>query len=253
MPIDNKHIKKQFEKSMNDYDKNAVVQDLMASKMIIELVKICDNFQNVLELGAGTGLLTKRISKQIKFQNFYANDIVEKSKTYIQKVIPHANFLCGNALKIKPVKKMDLIISNAMFQWFDNLDRALDIIKLSMSKNGVLAFSTFAPSNFKEVTEITGLTLKYKSKEEVIESLKKCGFEVLYCEDFYEEIKFKTPLELLAHMKNTGVNSLSEKVWTVKKVKEFCDKFSKKYPEAKLTYSPIIVIAKLNTDPVKVS
>ena len=54
-------------------------------------------------------------------------------------------------------------------------------------------------------------------------------------------------------MKNTGVNSLSEKVWTVKKVKEFCDKFSKKYPEAKLTYSPIIVIAKLNTDPVKVS
>ena len=66
----------------------------------------------------------------------------------------------------------------------------------------------------------------------------------MYSETFYEEIKFKNPLELLAHMKNTGVNSLSDKTWTVKKVKDFCDKFSKKYPETKLTYSPIIIIAR---------
>lgn len=253
MPHDNKYIKKQFEKSMGDYDKNAIVQDLMASKMIIELAKISDDFCNILELGAGTGLLTKRIAKHIKFQNFYANDLVEKSKFYIQKIIPGVNFLYGNALKIKPSKKMNLVISNAMFQWFDNLDRALEIIKLIMTKDAILAFSTFAPSNFKEITDITGLSLKYKSKEEIVEILRNCGFDVLYCEDFYEEITFKTPLELLAHMKNTGVNSLSEKTWTVKKVKDFCDKFSKKYPQPKLTYSPIIVIAKLNSNPVKVS
>lgn len=245
MPQDNKHIKKQFEKSMKDYDKNAVVQNLMAFKMVIELAKICPKFQNVLELGAGTGLLTKSFVKEIKFENFYANDLVEKSKMYIQKIVPQVNFLYGSALKIKPAKKMDLIISNAMFKWFDNLDKALDIIKLFMAKDGILAFSTFAPSNFKEITDITGLTLRYKSKEEVVEILQNRGFEVLYCEDFYEEISFKNPLELLAHMKNTGVNSLSEQTWTVKKVKEFCDKFSKKYPKVKLTYSPIIIIARI--------
>ena len=67
----------------------------------------------------------------------------------------------------------------------------------------------------------------------------------MYAENFYEELTFKTPLELLAHMKNTGVNSLSEKTWTITKVKEFCDKYSKMYPKSKLTYSPIVVIAKL--------
>ena len=61
MSIDTKHIKKQFEKSMKEYDKNATVQDLMASKMIIELVKTVNTFENVLELGSGTGLLTKRV------------------------------------------------------------------------------------------------------------------------------------------------------------------------------------------------
>lgn len=244
MQIDNKLIKKHFEKSMDKYDKNATVQDLMASKLIIELEKISNNFENILELGSGTGLLTKRINSHIKYSNFFANDLVEKSKVYVQKIIPKSNFLCGNALKIKPSKKMDLIISNAMFQWFENLDKAISIIKLSLNKNGILAFSTFSPDNFKEITEITGLSLQYKTQEEIEQILSNQGFEILYSETFYEEIEFKTPLELLAHMKNTGVNSLSEKTWTVKKVKDFCDKFTKKYPKTKLTYSPIIVIAR---------
>lgn len=247
MPTDSKHIKKQFEKSMKDYDKNATVQDLMASKMMIELVKISNKFDNLLELGSGTGLLTKRIAKELKFQSYYANDIVEKSKMYVQKIIPEVNFIAGNALKIKPSKKMDLIISNAMFQWFDNLGKALEILKLSMAKDAIIAFTTFSPSNFKEITEITGLSLKYKSKDEIEQILIKQGFSILYSEDFYEILKFKTPLELLAHMKNTGVNSLSEKTWTVKKVKEFCDKYAKKYPDTTLTYSPIVIIARKNS------
>ena len=244
MSIDTKHIKKQFEKSMKEYDKNATVQDLMASKMIIELVKTVNTFENVLELGSGTGLLTKRVVNNLKFKNYYANDIVPKSKNYIEKLIPNVNFLCGNALKIKAPKKMDLIISNAMFQWFDNLDKALEILKLAMHQDSILAFSTFSPDNFKEITELTGLTLKYKTEDEIKDILEKQGFEILYCESFYEEMKFNNPLELLAHMKHTGVNSLSEKIWTVKKVKEFCDKFAKKYPKTILSYYPIIVIAK---------
>ena len=63
MSTDIKNIKKQFEKSMSDYDKNATVQDLTASKLVIELVKISNDFENVLELGTGTGLLTKRLVK----------------------------------------------------------------------------------------------------------------------------------------------------------------------------------------------
>lgn len=245
MPIDLKNIKKQFEKSMGDYDKNAVVQDLMASKMIIELSKISPNFENILELGSGTGLLTKRIAANLSFENFYANDLVEKSKSYVTRFVPFANFLCGNALKIKVPRKMDLIISNAMFQWFENLDKAVGILKSSLNKDGILAFSTFAPSNFKEITEITGLSLNYLSQDEIEKVMQANGFEVLYCDTFYEEVTFNTPLELLAHMKLTGVNSLSEKTWTIKKVKDFCDKFNKKYSEVKLTYVPIIVICRV--------
>lgn len=243
MQIDNKHIKKQFEKSMQDYDQNATVQILMALKMVFELTKISNTFENVLELGSGTGILTKRLASELDFKNYLANDLVEKSKNYVQNFIPQATFYCGNALKIKPSKKVDLIISNAMFQWFPSFEKAIQTIKSNLKSNGLLAFSTFSPDNFKEITDLTGLSLKYKTKEELEQILKNEGFEILYSEQFFEELKFKTPLELLAHMKKTGVNSLSEKTWTITKVKDFCDKYSKKYPKTKLTYSPIIVIA----------
>lgn len=243
MQIDNKHIKKQFEKSMQDYDQNATVQILMALKMVFELTKISNTFENVLELGSGTGILTKRLASELDFKNYFANDLVEKSKNYVQNFIPQATFYCGNALKIKPSKKVDLIISNAMFQWFPSFEKAIQTIKSNLKSNGLLAFSTFSPDNFKEITDLTGLSLQYKPKEELEQILKNEGFEILYSEQFFEELKFKTPLELLAHMKKTGVNSLSEKTWTITKVKDFCDKYSKKYPKTKLTYSPIIVIA----------
>ena len=242
MQIDNKHIKKQFEKSMQDYDQNATVQILMALKMIFELTKISNTFENVLELGSGTGILTKRLASELDFKNYFANDLVEKSKNYVQNFIPQATFYCGNALKIKPSKKVDLIISNAMFQWFPSFEKAIQTIKSNLKSNGLLAFSTFSPDNFREITDLTGLSLQYKTKEELEQILKNEGFEILYSEQFFEELKFKTPLELLAHMKKTGVNSLSEKTWTITKVKDFCDKYSKKYPKTKLTYSPIIVI-----------
>ena len=45
-------------------------------------------------------------------------------------------------------------------------------------------------------------------------------------------------------MKNTGVNSLTSKTWTVKEVKDFCENYLQKYDSVKLTYNPIIIIAK---------
>ncbi|MCM1338857.1 MAG: malonyl-ACP O-methyltransferase BioC [Muribaculaceae bacterium] len=245
MPIDIKNIKKQFEKSMSNYDNNAIVQNFMASKLVIELGKISTVFDNIFELGSGTGLLTKQIASSIEFKEYYANDLVEKSKVYVQKIVPNIHFVCGNALKVKAGRKFELLVSNAMFQWFENFEKAVEILKYNLKPGGVLAFSTFAPSNFKEITELTGLSLQYKTQDELTAALKNAGFEILYAETFYEEVCFKTPLELLAHMKHTGVNSLTERVWTVKNVKEFCDKYSKKYPKTKLTYSPIIIIARL--------
>ena len=243
MHVNPKLIKNQFEKSINTYNQNAVVQKIMAEKLVDNVFKIKSYFENILELGCGSGLLTAELVKHIKFKNYYANDLVMKSKYFIENIISDAVFYCGNAQRIKPLQKMDLIISNAMFQWFENLEKISFNYKNLLNKDGILAFSTFSPANFEEIRELTGLSLDYKSLDEITKIFSK-NFEILYAEEFVHTMTFSNPLELLAHMKNTGVNSLTAQHWTFKEVKNFCDKYKTLYPQISLTYSPIIVICK---------
>ena len=75
MPINPKIIKNQFEKSMEKYNDNAVVQKITAEKLVQNLIKIRNDFDNVLELGSGTGLLTNELTKHINYKKYYANDV----------------------------------------------------------------------------------------------------------------------------------------------------------------------------------
>ena len=241
MQINPKEIKKQFEKNMNTYDEHACVQKLMAQILVEKIAEINSNFENILELGSGTGLLTREIAKKINFKNYLANDIIAKSENYIKKIIPNSTFYLGNAQKIKPSKKVDLIISNAMFQWFENLDTICERCKNNLTTNGLLAFTTFSPNNFKEIKSLTGLSLDYKTIDE-LKSVFEKDFEIIYTEQFEEKLEFANPLEILAHLKKTGVNSLTH--WSFKEVKDFCEKYLKAYSNITLTYSPIIFICK---------
>ena len=226
---------------MDKYDENAFVQRITAEKLVSSLSQ--KKFDKILEIGCGTGILTKQIEQNLVFQKYFANDIVEKSKNYIDGIISENTFVCGNAQKIKLPHKVDLIISNAVFQWFENLDKVLEYYSSLLKIDGIIAFSTFSPENFLEIREVTGLTLNYKNIDELKEIVEK-NFEIIHIEKFNYKMNFSTPLQVLAHMKNTGVNSLTEKHWGIKNVKEFCDNYREKFPELSLTYAPIIVVAK---------
>lgn len=243
MQANPKKIKQQFKKSIAKYSDNAIVQKLIAEKLSSYLSG--KHFEYVLEIGAGSGILTDFISQRCDFTNYYANDLVEKSEMYLRKFIPDCKFFAGDFRKISfDGRKFNLVLSNAVFQWYENLDKIFEQCKNLLQPNGILAFSTFSPENFKEIKSITGLSLEYKSPAELTDLLKK-DFEIIKIENTEHKMNFDNPLKILAHMKNTGVNSLSETHWGVKEVKDFCDKYIEKYPDLPLTYSPIIVIAKL--------
>ena len=59
MQLNTKSIKSHFEKSMDKYDENAVVQTNSAEKLTLALAQFANKFENILELGCGTGILTQ--------------------------------------------------------------------------------------------------------------------------------------------------------------------------------------------------
>jgi len=215
-------IKQRFAKSFDTYDENALVQCLMAEKLCTALTQIQSEFDTVLEIGVGTGLFTRELANKIRFKKYIANDLCEESEQYVTPFVDQ--FIPGDACNIEV--DADLMVSNAVMQWIDDWG--------ALPKADMLAFSTFLPGNLHELQELTGLSLDYKSVEEV----KQILGEILYWEEFEFKMTFATPMELLAHLKYTGVNSLGS--WSFMQVKDFCRRCST--PE--LTYKPVIVVAR---------
>ena len=246
MQINPKLIKNHFEKSMDKYNENAIVQKFMAEILAKEISDIQTKYDKILELGCGTGILTEILHNKITYKSYTANDLTPKSKKYLDKILKNYNYICGNAKKIRPNSQFNLIVSNAMFQWFQNLEEVLSKYHNMLDCEGILAFTTFSPENFQELKSVTGLTLDYKPIEELQNILEK-NYKILKLYSFKKILTFNSPLELLYHMKNTGVNSLNNHSWNFKDVKDFCTKYSQTYQNVTLTYSPILAVAqKLN-------
>lgn len=232
-------IQKRFEKNLCTYNDNAKIQKRMAEHLVSLAPR--KDFNSILEIGCGSGLLTKLILENFSFQKYTANDIVKNCKDYIENLSPEIEFFCAdieNAVEEIP-NKYDLIISNAAFQWIENLDDFINKLSSKLNQDGIILFSTFGTENFREIYYVLGKTLPYKTVKE---------YELMFQNrpHFIEEemhvLAFKTPKDVLRHIKSTGVNALSENYWTKADMTAFekgYNNFCSSHPT--LTYNPVYI------------
>ena len=140
---------------------------------------------------------------------------------------------------INDCDKFDLIISNASLQWIENLPELVRKLYLKLNKNGTLLFTTFGKENFREIFFVMGKTLPYYTLEEFQTKFSDLS-PIL--EEEVRIMAFKTPIDVLRHIKNTGVNAISSESWTKKDLENFekgYNNFCTNHPT--LTYNPIYV------------
>ena len=230
-------IKKRFAKSLKTYEDNAIVQKEMAKK----LSSIIDGkeYSTILELGCGTGLLTKEIINKVKFETYCAIDIVGECKNFIDKLSPKINFIETDIEKFIPSSNPDLVVSNASLQWIEDLPNYVKKIRNCLSENGEFIFTLFGRENYKEFSPFTKTPLKNYGKEELKNICS--DYKVFEAEENITVLEFNSPKEVLYHIKNTGVNALSQMSWTKSDLKFFENNYPKTNGKYPLTYHPIYV------------
>jgi len=249
--IDKSLIKKQFNKGFKDYDKEASVQKKLAEILIAELCAFTSKpLSHIFEVGCGTGFITQQILKHLAFENLTVNDIAPKSEEKIKTLETtfdkHLKFIEGDVETIELPIELDAVISGATFQWLNNLPAFMDTIHKSLNPNGLLAFSTFGNENYKEIKTLTNVGLRYMSLDEITGLLSE-KFNILYSDSWNEIKTFNTPIEVLKHMKKTGVNGIRKSQFNKSQIDKFtldykrC--FSNKDQTVSLTYNPILIIA----------
>ena len=232
-------IKKRFAKSLPTYKESAVVQEIMAENLVNMLPKEC--YDNILELGCGCGLLTKRIADNLNFKKYYAVDMVGECQKYIHEISENIDFIQTDIEEFILSETVDLILSNASLQWLDDLEIFVKKMNDNLNNKGIFGFTVFGKDNYKELRTILESNLKYYSLEDIE---KICsGYEILNISEDKNVLEFETPKDVLYHIKNTGVNAISQTRWTKADLKQFIENYNRVCDnKITLTYHPIYVV-----------
>ncbi len=230
-------IRSRFAKNLKTYDENAKIQKRMAENLITYVKNKAP--KKVLEIGCGTGFLTKLIVNSLEYETYDAIDIVEECETYIKNIGTRVNFITADIEEYleNNNQKYDLIISNASLQWLDNFESVVNALKSRLNQNGELVFSTFGNENFREIYHVIGTTLKYYSLNELKEMFPDS--------EVYPEVHimaFATPKDVLKHLQLTGVNAIENISWTKKDLINFENGYKNLCAiRPTLTYNPIYI------------
>lgn len=252
-PLDKQLIRERFCRCRGTYDEAASVQRRMAAQLVSRLVAECGAaFPRILEVGCGTGLLTRHLLKAVQARELWMNDLVPECRENANRLAAEfpdvrTTFLPGDIESIPDQPDaLDLIISNATLQWAQDLPALLHRFERLLVPNGVLAFGTFGPENLREIRALTGAALTYPAPEE-LHAMLPPAFRLLRCEESRETLCFESPRLVLEHLRGTGSNGLARQEWTRRELGAFSARYNTAFPlngGVQLTYHPMLVIAR---------
>lgn len=243
--INSSRVGKLFARSAETYDANAIIQKKIAENLANKLVQyVHHNAKDILEIGYGSGLFSKE----------YASRLCPDSITYVDlcsalqklKLAHTEKYIQADAeqwiasLSIK--RKFDAIVSASTIQWFADQHQFLNDCALHMKTDGIIAISTFGSRNMEQLNCIRKSPIRYLSIEILQEWILQ-NFEILYADEQIEMIEFYSILDMLRHLKLTGVTGGTKaSPIQIRKITEIFK--PNKEGKYQLTYNPIYLIGK---------
>lgn len=234
-----------FAKALTNYEDQAHVQRHMVQTLTEYLAQYFHTFTpRIVELGCGTGMLSRTLLKRFAPSELVVNDICPDVAVCFNNV-PRTTFVVGDAERIDLPQGVDLIASASAMQWFSDPCAFLKKAYHALNPGGMIAIATFGPQNLAEVKAITGAGLAYQTLQEM-QTLFSPHFKLLVAEESIEVLTFETAMALLYHLKHTGVTATNTTtVWTRKVVADFEQTYRDRFEVDNvlpLTYHPIYLV-----------
>ena len=166
----------------------------------------------------------------------------------------HCQQVTGNVLQAQTLEQLqacgpfDVIVSNAVFQWFPHLAQSLQTLQTLLSPQGYLAFSSFAHGTLAELKAICGEEhgLRYLSGKEGKEALLVAGLLPCYWAQERVQHYFSSAREVLRHLQHTGVNAMSRERLSVREMRELLQRYEERFSHQQgvvLSWCPYMVVA----------
>jgi len=159
--IDKRRVRRAFDRAAAGYDRVAMLQREVGTRLVERLDYIRLQPQTILDIGAGTGRLSKALAQRYKKARVIALDLapnmLRAARCHagpLARLLHRQSFVCGDAERL-PLADLstDMIFSNLTLQWCGNLDSALAEFRRLLKPGGLLLFSSFGPDTLKELRD----------------------------------------------------------------------------------------------------
>ncbi len=245
---DKELIKKRFAANFRQYDLLAHTQQAICAELAVMMEGIPAP-AHALEVGTGTGFLTRRLTAAYPSAHWTLNDLTEASQPYLEACLHGVEhrFVWGDAETADFPCGLGLIASASTVQWFDDLPRFIRRCAGATLPGGHIALTSFGERNFHEIKIITGQGLDYHTLPQIETMLAEAGYRVVRSREYTRQLGFGSPAEVLRHIKATGVNSIHRAAWTRRSLADFETRYRSLFPlpggQVSLTYHPILLTA----------
>jgi malonyl-CoA O-methyltransferase len=185
-------VEKSFSRSSFSYEKEGFLQNEISKKLLNE---VSGKFENVLDLGCGTGFVCK--NRKFTFKNFLGIDISEKMVEFHPKsenckteIYDFDSFL--------DFQKFDLIISSSSLQWSQNLKAIFEKLE---NLNSEIHLAIFTNKTFIELQNELEIVSPILSLSKILDFANGFSYRVES-----GVLEFNSSKDLLKYIRKSGVS-----------------------------------------------
>lgn len=241
--VDKRRMRSRFDAGMATYGDNApvqtqVIEELIAMVRSAGLVRrLGMEPLSILEIGSGSGMLSRRIVELAPRASLTLWDLAAGRPEGIPEPVRFVS--CDAELQIASLEpgSLDFIFSSSTMQWFNSPDRFLAGCARALRPGGYALLTTYVRGNMHEISDITGVSLPLLDPAGLL-AMASARFTVVDYRHFERDLDFGSPVEVLRHLRLTGVDSLGTDN-PMRLVRRYPMMLDGRYH---LTYRPMIII-----------
>jgi len=206
-------ISNRFSAAAETYDRHARPQLALAQSVISMLPEMYP--EQILELGSGTGQLTRLITERFPEVPITAVDISEKMVDFSRnrfKAFPHINWIVDDAQTYWGGDRYPLIVSSSDLHWVTDLRETCDNIFQCLEPGGTFSLGMMLQGTLKELHELRAAIAPEKTPsvvlptyEEIKACLQEAGFNLERRKHSEEEIIYDDAKAFLKAIHEQGV------------------------------------------------
>ncbi|MBY6058285.1 malonyl-ACP O-methyltransferase BioC [Leisingera daeponensis] len=252
--LDQARVRKSFCRGLGSYHGAASVQADIARRLaeMLQAEGAPRRFASVLEFGCGTGHLTRQLLQRFEAGSLVLNDLVPEAARVLKAlegIAPEQARFAGGPIENLPLPQdLDLIASASTVQWIPDLQALVCRLADRLKPGGWLALSGFGRGQFHELAALGSAAAapSYLDADEWMAVLPR-DTEILQVAQRPVKLEFSTALELLKHLRQTGVNGHAQQSWSRRRLQEFENAYRERFGrngKLPLTYDPVLLIAR---------